>query len=75
MIRSTVPRELARGGIDPYCELIDRQRDVWVNAAARLIGIDQRAVNDFNDAADVPITYTFGPNTLVSFKVWTDQID
>ncbi len=26
------------------------------------------------DAADVPITYTFGPNTLVSFKVWTDQV-
>ena len=27
------------------------------------------------DAADVPITQTFGPNTLVSFKVWTDEID
>lgn len=27
------------------------------------------------DAADVPITYTFGPNTLVSFKVWTDQVE
>ncbi|MCW5736583.1 MAG: transglutaminase family protein [Enhydrobacter sp.] len=27
------------------------------------------------DAADVPITYSFGPNTLSSFKVWTDQID
>lgn len=27
------------------------------------------------DAADVPITYTFGPNTLMSFKVWTDQVD
>ena len=27
------------------------------------------------DAADVPITYTFGPASLVSFKVWTDQID
>ena len=27
------------------------------------------------DAADVPITHTFGPNTLVSFKVWTDQVD
>ena len=27
------------------------------------------------DAADVPITYTFGPNTLASFKVWTDLID
>jgi hypothetical protein len=25
------------------------------------------------DAADVPITQTFGPNTLVSFKVWTDE--
>ena len=26
------------------------------------------------DAADVPITQTFGPNTLVSFKVWTDAL-
>jgi len=26
------------------------------------------------DAADVPITHTFGPNNLVSFKVWTDEI-
>jgi len=26
------------------------------------------------DAADVPITHTFGPNTLVSFKVWTDEV-
>jgi transglutaminase-like putative cysteine protease len=25
------------------------------------------------DASDVPITQTFGPNTLVSFKVWTDE--
>jgi transglutaminase-like putative cysteine protease len=25
------------------------------------------------DAADVPITHTFGPNTLVSFKVWTEE--
>ena len=27
------------------------------------------------DAADVPITHTFGPNTLQSFKVWTDLVD
>ena len=27
------------------------------------------------DASDVPITQTFGPNTLVSFKVWTDEVD
>jgi transglutaminase-like putative cysteine protease len=26
------------------------------------------------DAADVPISMTFGPNTLASFKVWTDQV-
>ena len=26
------------------------------------------------DAADVPIRHTFGPNTLVSFKVWTDEV-
>jgi hypothetical protein len=26
------------------------------------------------DASDVPITQTFGRNTLVSFKVWTDEI-
>src|SRR5438045_2564118 len=26
------------------------------------------------DASDVPITLTFGPNTLVGFKVWTDEV-
>ena len=26
------------------------------------------------DAADVPITQTFGPNKLVNFKVWTDEV-
>jgi len=26
------------------------------------------------DASDVPITLTFGPNTLMSFKVWTDEV-
>jgi transglutaminase-like putative cysteine protease len=26
------------------------------------------------DASDVPITQTFGPNTLVSFRVWTDEV-
>nr|WP_294529371.1 transglutaminase family protein [uncultured Rhodopila sp.] len=26
------------------------------------------------DAVDVPISNTFGPNTLVSFKVWTDEV-
>jgi hypothetical protein len=26
------------------------------------------------DAADVAITTTFGPNSLASFRVWTDEI-
>ncbi len=26
------------------------------------------------DAIDVAISTTFGPNTLVSFKVWTDEL-
>jgi transglutaminase-like putative cysteine protease len=26
------------------------------------------------DAVDVPIANTFGPNTLASFKVWTDEV-
>jgi len=26
------------------------------------------------DAADVPLTHTFGPNTLVGFKVWVDEL-
>ncbi len=26
------------------------------------------------DAADVPLTHTFGANTLVGFKVWTDEL-
>lgn len=27
------------------------------------------------DASDVPITHTFGPNTLTSFKVFTDEVN
>jgi hypothetical protein len=26
------------------------------------------------DAADVAITTTFGPSTLESFRVWTDEV-
>ena len=26
------------------------------------------------DAVDVPISNTFGPNTLVGFKVFTDEV-
>jgi len=26
------------------------------------------------DAADVALSNTFGPNTLTSFRVWTDEV-
>ena len=26
------------------------------------------------DASDVALSSTFGPNTLVSFRVWTDEV-
>ena len=26
------------------------------------------------DAADVPLTHSFGNNTLTNFKVWADEI-
>jgi len=28
-----------------------------------------------HDAADVPLSYTFGRTTMTSFKVWTDEVD
>ena len=31
-------------------------------------------VTAFRYAADVPITHAFGPNTLLGFKVWTDEV-
>lgn len=27
------------------------------------------------DAADVPLSHTFGPNTLTSFEVWAEEVD
>ena len=34
------------------------------------IGVDRAG----RDASDVAISSTFGPNTLTSFKVWTDEV-
>ena len=36
--------------------------------------IKLRLVARGRDAADVAITTTFGPNTLESFRVWTDEV-
>ena len=36
-------------------------------------GLGEVLIARGRDAADVAIT-TFGPNTLVSFRVWTDEV-
>jgi hypothetical protein len=28
----------------------------------------------WRSAADVPLTYTFGPNTLIGFRMWIDMV-
>ena len=42
--------------------------------AASYSRVRTRRVTAFPYAADVPITHTFGPNTLLSFKVWSDEV-
>jgi hypothetical protein len=35
---------------------------------------DRIIIAQGRDAADVPLSNTFGPNVLKSFKVWTDEV-
>jgi transglutaminase-like putative cysteine protease len=39
-----------------------------------ILRIGRVLIGQGRDAADVPITHTFGPNTLLNFKVWTDEV-
>jgi len=43
-------------------------------AVCAVLALAVGLIGQGRDAADVPITHTFGPNTLSSFKVWTDLI-
>jgi len=44
------------------------------HASASVKSIGRVLIAQGRDAADVPIAHTFGRNTLVSFKVWTDEV-
>lgn len=50
--------------ITPYRDLFGN----WCSRIGRVLIAQGR------DAADVPITQTFGQNTLLNFRVWTDEI-
>ncbi len=39
-----------------------------------VLTVDQIESRDKRDAVDVAIATTFGPNTLESFNIWTDEI-
>jgi hypothetical protein len=48
-----------------------QQRWYWANNTPR---IGRVLIARGRDATDVPISNTFGPNTLKSFKVWTEEV-
>jgi transglutaminase-like putative cysteine protease len=70
-------------GVPPPHEPMDFAAwiEVWLDGAwhvfdprnnARRIG--RILIATGRDAADVPLTHTFGPNILQGFRVWTDEI-
>jgi transglutaminase-like putative cysteine protease len=38
----------------------------------KTLGIGRIRIARGRDAADVPLTHTFGPSNLVGFRVWAD---
>ncbi len=56
--------------------------EVWLDGAWRTFDprnnqprIGRILIATGRDAADVPLTHTFGPNILQDFRVWTDEIE
>jgi transglutaminase-like putative cysteine protease len=53
--------------------------EVWLGGAWRTFDprnnsrrIGRILIAQGRDAADVPLTHTFGPNMLANFRVWTE---
>jgi len=62
------------GGVASWFEAYLGGRWYTFDARNNMPRIGRVLIAQGRDAADVPITHTFGPNTLVSFKVWTDEV-
>ena len=45
-----------------------------VRPAEQRTAVRENSIARGRDAADVPLTQTFGENTLTEFKVWTDEL-
>ncbi len=69
-----MPPPYAAGDFAAWFEAYIGGRWYTFDARNNIPRIGRVLIAQGRDAADVPITQTFGPNTLVSFKVWTDEL-
>jgi transglutaminase-like putative cysteine protease len=69
-----MPKPWADGDFAGWFEAYLGGRWYTFDARNNIPRIGRVLIAQGRDAADVPITQTFGPNTLASFKVWTDEV-
>jgi transglutaminase-like putative cysteine protease len=69
-----MPKPWAAGDFAGWFEAYIGGRWHTFDARNNIPRIGRVLIAQGRDASDVPITQTFGPNTLVSFTVWTDEV-
>lgn len=69
-----VPKDAAPMDFSAWCEVYLGGRWCTFDARHNRQRIGRIVVAHGRDATDVPLFHTFGPHTLNSFKVWTDEI-
>jgi transglutaminase-like putative cysteine protease len=69
-----MPKPWAAGDFAGWFEAYIGGRWYTFDARNNIPRIGRVLIAQGRDASDVPITQTFGPNTLVSFEVWTDEV-
>jgi hypothetical protein len=77
-VESMTPPNLAEGTIRPFGigdeDFLDLDPKWGAQVRNNQPRIGRVLIARGRDAADVAITTTFGPNTLKSFRVWTDEV-
>jgi transglutaminase-like putative cysteine protease len=69
-----MPKPWAAGDFAGWFEAYIGGRWHTFDARNNIPRIGRVLIAQGRDASDVPITQTFGPNTLLSFTVWTDEV-
>ena len=70
-----MPKPWAAGDFAGWFEVYLGGRWHTFDARNNIPRIGRVLIAQGRDAGDVPIAHTFGPNTLVSFRVWTDEVE